>query len=80
MTERKDCAINEGYGAAPLRNSGLLVIPMTLGYDDREVMIVWIWNYFPIAFFMFSHSTNSLLISIVKILFSVNGRYSISNS
>jgi len=42
MTERKDCAINEGYGAALLRNSGLLVIPMTLGYDDREVMLVWI--------------------------------------
>ena len=42
MTERKDCAINEGYGAALLRNSGLLVIPITLGYDDREVMLVWI--------------------------------------
>ena len=28
--------------AAQLRNSGLLVIPITLGYDDREVMIVWI--------------------------------------
>ena len=24
------------------RNSGLLVIPITLGYDDREVMLVWI--------------------------------------
>ena len=36
--------------AARLRNSGLLVIPTTLGYDDRKVMIVWIWNYFPIAF------------------------------
>jgi len=24
------------------RNSRLLVIPITLGYDDREVMIVWI--------------------------------------
>ena len=28
--------------AARLRNSGLLVIPTTLGYDDREVMTVWI--------------------------------------
>ena len=28
--------------AARLRNSVLLVIPITLGYDDREVMIVWI--------------------------------------
>ena len=65
--------------AARLRNSGLLVIPTTLGYDDRKVMIVWIWNYFPIAFFMFSHSTNSLLISKDKIHSSHNGRYSISN-